>query len=150
MPWLRWESPAWRGQVISECDYAFDLARIKLAVPVPEARLYMVHDGRFKYIHADGFAPMPHDLAADPQELRDLGLDPGHAEVRARLYEALARRSRMTRTRTTLSDAAITAADKAALAYDLNLHAGILIGYWDEAELAVERAKMAAWRAAQG
>lgn len=148
LPLLQGQAPAWRKVVISEYDYAFDLARVNLAVPIPEARLYMVFDGRFKYIHADGFAPMLYDLATDPQEFTDLGTDPAHANTRARLYEALAKWSRTTRTQTTVSDTAITAADKAALAYDLNLEAGILIGYWDEAELAAEQAKRAAFKAA--
>ena len=80
VPLLRGQMPEWRGVVISEYDYAFDLARVKLAVPVPDARLYMVYDGRFKYIHADGFAPMLYDLATDPKEFRDLGRDPDHAD----------------------------------------------------------------------
>jgi len=141
LPLLHGKAPEWRRVVISEYDYAFDLARIKLAVPVPDARLYMVYDGRFKYIHADGFAPMLYDLQTDPQEFHDLGADPAQAEVRARLYEALAKWSRTTRTQTTLADADIVSSDKAAMAYDLNLEAGILIGYWDEAELAEEQAK---------
>ena len=147
LPLLRGESPEWRKVAISEYDYAFDLARIKLQVTVPDARLYMVYDGRFKYIHADGFAPMLYDLATDPQEFHDLGTDPAHAETRARLYEALAKWSRTTRTQTTVSDAEITGQDKRALAYDMNLEAGILIGYWDEHELAAEQAKRAAFAA---
>lgn len=137
-----------RRHVISEYDYAFDLARVKLKVPVPEARLYMVYDGRFKYIHADGFAPLLYDLHKDPDEFTDLGSDPAHQPVRQRLYEALAKWSRTTRTQTTVPDEAITAADKAALAYDLNIEAGILIGYWDEAELAAEREKARQFRQA--
>ena len=147
VPLLQGQSPVWRKVAISEYDYAFDLARIKLQVPVPDARLYMVYDGRFKYIHADGFAPMLYDLATDPQEFHDLGTDPAHAETRARLYEALAKWSRTTRTQTTVSDADITGQDARALAYDMNLEAGILIGYWDEAELAAEQAKRAAFAA---
>lgn len=147
LPLLRAEKPSWRKVVISEYDYAFDLARVNLAVPIPDARLYMVYDGRFKYIHADGFAPMLYDLTTDPQEFTDLGTDPAHAETRARLYEALAKWSRTTRTQTTVSDAAVTGSDKAAQAYDLNLEAGVLIGYWDEAELATEQAKRTAFKA---
>lgn len=143
---LHGQTPEWRRVVISEYDYAFDLARIKLAVPVAEARLYMVYDGRFKYIHADGFAPMLYDLATDPHEFCDLGTDPAHSATRARLYEALAKWGRTTRTQTTVSDAAITTNDKAAMAYDLNLEAGILIGYWDEAELIEEQAKRAKYK----
>ena len=130
-----------RRHVISEYDYAFDLARIKLHVPVPEARLYMVFDGRFKYIHADGFAPMLFDLELDPDEFTDLGQDCTHQPVRDRLYEALAKWSRMTRTQTTVSDEKITGSDAKALAYDQNIEAGVLIGYWDEEELDVERRK---------
>ena len=147
LPLLHGKATDWRRVVISEYDYAFDLARIKLAVPVPEARLYMVFDGRFKYIHADGFAPMLYDLAEDPQEFHDLGTDPAHAETCAGLYEALAKWSRTTRTQTTVSDDAIRNADTAAMAYDINLEAGILIGYWDEAELEAEKEKRAAFRA---
>jgi arylsulfatase A-like enzyme len=113
MPWLSGKTPNWRDYAISEYDYAFDLARIRLSVPLPDARLYMVTDGRWKYIHADGFDPMLFDLAADPQELTDLGTSPDHLPIRARLYEALSQWSRTTRTRTTMSDADITAGDAA-------------------------------------
>lgn len=150
LPWLHGITPAWRDCAISEYDYAFDLARIRLSVPLPDARLYMVTDGRWKYIHADGFAPMLYDLATDPQEFVDLGTSPDHADIRARLYEALARWSRTTRTQTTVSDAAVTALDAAALCYDTNINAGVLIGYWDEADVATEQAKRAAFLATQG
>ena len=149
MPHLRGDAPNWRRHVVSEYDYAFDLARIKLQVPVPGARLYMVFDGRFKYIHADGFAPMLYDLGTDPQELTDLGQHPAHAETRSRLYEALARWSRTTRTQTTVSDAEIAAHDEATLAYDPLIGPGVLIGYWDEEELAREREKREAYRLAR-
>ena len=142
LPLLRGEKPsAWRQIAFSEYDYAFDLARIKLAVPIPDARAYMVTDGRWKYIHADGFRPMLFDLVTDPQELNDRGGDPSCAAECARLYEHLARWSRTTRTQTTVSDADIVAMDKDAVQYDLGINPGILIGYWDEAELAAERAK---------
>ena len=149
VPHLRGDAPNWRRHVVSEYDYAFDLARIKLQVPVPDARLYMVFDGRFKYIHADGFAPMLYDLGTDPQELTDLGQHPAHAETRSRLYEALARWSRTTRTQTTVSDAEIAAHDEATLAYDPLIGPGVLIGYWDEEELAREREKREAYRLAR-
>ncbi len=142
LPMLKGETPkTWRNVVFSEYDYAFDLARITLNVPIAEARLYMVFDGRWKYIHADGFAPMLYDLHSDPDELVDRGQDPACADARARLYEALAKWSRTTRTQTTVSDDEIVASDKAMLAYDVNINPGILIGYWDEAELAAEQTK---------
>jgi len=37
----------------------------------------MIRNGRYKYIHYVGMAPMLFDLEADPHERRDLGTDPG-------------------------------------------------------------------------
>jgi arylsulfatase A-like enzyme len=146
LPLLRGERPGnWRKFAISEYDYSMDLARINLAVPISEARLYMVTDGLWKYIHADGFRPMLYDLLNDPHELVDRGADPACAAIRATLYEALAKWSRTTRTQITVSDADIVSSDDAFRNYDLNIGPGILIGYWDEAEVETERAKRAAF-----
>ena len=91
LPLLHGQKPKqWRKFAISEYDYSMDLARINLSVPIPEARLYMVTDGRWKYVHADGFRPMLYDLAADPSELHDLGNDQRFTAVKAECYEALA------------------------------------------------------------
>ena len=141
LPLMRGKQVPWRTHAISEYDYAFDLARIKLGVPVVDARLYMVTDGRWKFIFADGFSPMLFDLENDPQEFQDLGMSGDHAAIRATLYEALAKWSRITRTQTTVSDAEVMRSDEAALNYDLNVSPGILIGYWDEAELKAEKRK---------
>jgi choline-sulfatase len=37
---------------------------------------FMIRDGRFKYIHYVGYAPMLFDLSEDPEELHDLAGDP--------------------------------------------------------------------------
>lgn len=137
--------PNWRRFAISEYDYSMDLARINLSVPIAEARLYMVTDGRWKYIHADGFRPMLYDVLNDPDELVDRGSDPACADIRAELYEALAKWSRTTRTQITVSDAEIASSDDAFKNYDLNIGPGILIGYWDEAEVEHENAKRQAY-----
>ena len=54
---------------------------------------YMIRHGRFKYIHYLVAPPMLFDLAADPNERRDLGQDPAFAgvvaECRARLYRVV-------------------------------------------------------------
>ncbi len=52
---------------------------------------YMVRDDRHKYIYYsdDQFPPHLYDLRADPRELVDLGADPDHAAVRARLHGEL-------------------------------------------------------------
>jgi arylsulfatase A-like enzyme len=146
LPLLHGTTPFnWRKFAISEYDYSMDLARINLDVPIPDARLYMVTDGRWKYIHADGFRPMLYDLLNDPDELVDHGADPACAAIRAKLYEALAKWSRTTRTQITMSDAEIQSSDEAFKNYDINIGPGILIGYWDEAEVEREHAKRAAY-----
>ena len=90
MPLLRGERPAdWRKVAFSEYDYAMQDVRLKLNQPIEQCRLFMVFDGRWKYIHASGFRPMLYDLETDPQELIDRGGDPSCADVIARLQAAL-------------------------------------------------------------
>jgi len=139
MPLLTGATPAnWRDYVFSEYDYAMQTPRLALGQPVRECRLFMVADRRYKLMHAPGFRPMLFDLQEDPQELHDRGEDPALAPVRARLTDALTRWSLLGHNAVTTPDARIkTYADK-----NMQLHAGIIIGYWDEAELAAERARL--------
>jgi len=44
---------------------------------------FMIREGQYKYVYYVGYPPQLFDLAADPEELSDLGADPGHAEIRA-------------------------------------------------------------------
>ncbi|NKB56736.1 MAG: sulfatase-like hydrolase/transferase [Alphaproteobacteria bacterium] len=44
---------------------------------------FMIREGQYKYVHYVGYPPQLFDLAADPEELVDLGTDPAHAEIRA-------------------------------------------------------------------
>ena len=115
--------------MISEYDYATRQSRLDLDVDQAEARLVMIYDGRWKYIHAEGFRPLLFDLETDPDELVDLGAEPEHEAVRARLHEAMfdwARRhhSRITRTPEQV--------DRMARAQE---PPGVLIGFWDEDEM---------------
>jgi len=52
---------------------------------------FLIRHGRFKYVHYVGMPPQLFDLAADPQERRDLGQDPGHREAIAACETALRR-----------------------------------------------------------
>jgi choline-sulfatase len=45
--------------------------------------IFMVRTERYKYVHYVGYPPQLFDLAADPEETRDLGTDPAHAAARA-------------------------------------------------------------------
>ncbi|MEL6689726.1 MAG: sulfatase-like hydrolase/transferase, partial [Pseudomonadota bacterium] len=95
LPWLRGESPEWRDFVISETDYSVTPMAEKLGLADDEARLFMIFDGRWKMVHADGgFRPMLYDLETDPEELVDLGAVPEHAPQITRLYGELAKWSR--------------------------------------------------------
>ena len=109
-PWLRGETPDWREFAISEYDYSMTPMRDALGVSSRDARLFMVFDGRYKLVHAEGgFPPMLFDLEADPEEFVDLGRTPGHEAQIARLYDCLARWGRRMSQRVTRSDAEIDA-----------------------------------------
>ena len=142
LPLLRGEAPrdwppGWRRVAISEYDYSMLEARLTLKQPVADCRLYMVFDGRWKMIHATGFRPLLFDLRDDPGELRDLGADPRFAEERARLREALLDWALRDHNRITMPDTRIE-----GYAQGRQLRSGIVIGYWDAAELAAERARL--------
>jgi hypothetical protein len=101
----------------------------QLGVAPRDARLFMVADTRWKYVHAPGFRPMLFDLMNDPQELSDLGADSGYADERDRLAAELAQWGLRLSQRTTRSDAEIAAAR------GKSQRKGILVGVWDESEL---------------
>jgi arylsulfatase A-like enzyme len=137
MPFLRGErSAGWRRLVFSEYDYAMLEARVTLDQPIADCRLYMVFDGRWKYVHATGFRPMLFDLERDPQEFHDCGAELQSAGECRRLCEGLLEWALRDHNRITMPDAKI-----AAYAEGRQLKSGILIGYWDEAELAAARAE---------
>jgi arylsulfatase A-like enzyme len=114
-------------------------ARLKLNQPIERCRLFMVFDGHWKYIHASGFRPMLYDLDSDPQELVDRGEDTSCAEVITRLQAVLFDWALHPNNHITTSNEKIAAyADN-----QLQVKGGILIGIWDEAELAAIREKIA-------
>ena len=130
MPWLRGgDTSEWRPCVISEYDYSMQPASVWLGREPREARLYMIADQRWKYVHAEGFRPMLYDREADPSELRDLGADPAYAGPRARLHAALSDWALRPSQRTTRSDSQIKAMR------GRSLRRGVLIGVWDESDV---------------
>ena len=90
-PFLFGETPGdWREVAISEYDYSVTKMRDMLGVESRDARLFMVFDGRWKMIHAEGgFRPMLFDLETDPEEFNDLGDDPAYLDQIDRLYDHL-------------------------------------------------------------
>jgi arylsulfatase A-like enzyme len=115
----------WRDAVFCENTYAFrDPVRLPLGRPVDGCQMTMVRTARWKYVHYEGLRPQLFDLEADPDELKDLGADLGHAAVReemaARLFDWLRQRKRVC----TISREDIASWNRR------EVEAGILIGEW--------------------
>lgn len=129
VPLLEGRATKWRQYAISEYDYSTRQTRLDLDLNEADARLLMIFDGRWKYIHAEGFRPLLFDLESDPAELIDLGTAPEHEEIRLELHEALFAWARQHHTRITRTPEQI---DRMAAGGE---PPGILIGYWDEEEI---------------
>lgn len=110
LPWLQGAAPQWREFVISEYDYSPTPQCQALGLAPRDARLFMVFDGRYKMMHAEGgFRPMLFDLLNDPDEFFDLAkADPHDAEI-DRLYGYLAQWGRRLSQRVTRSEGEIIA-----------------------------------------
>lgn len=131
MPFLHGIEPAtWRDFAISEYDYSATPIASWLGVTPAQARLFMVADKHWKFIHAEGgFRPMLFDMIEDPGEFHDLAADPGHARVVELMYERLGRWGRRNSQRTTRSDAEI-------LDYRANAGGkGVILGAWSAADV---------------
>ena len=89
-PWLHGETPDWRTFAISEYDYSATPQAVKLGLEPRDARLFMVFDGRYKLMHAEGgLRPMLFDLETDPEEFNDLAKGDMHQGEIDRLYDYL-------------------------------------------------------------
>ncbi|MEM8742698.1 MAG: sulfatase-like hydrolase/transferase, partial [Pseudomonadota bacterium] len=128
-PLLHGQATALREICFSEYDYSTRDARRAAGVDQAAARLVMVFDGRWKYIHAEGFRPMLFDLQSDPDELVDLGGDPAFGDQIARLAAHHFAWTRQHHTRTTRSAAQVEAMT------DQQEPPGIFIAYLDREEL---------------
>ena len=123
----------WRDYCISEYDYATREARDMVGVDQGNARLTMVFDGRWKYIHVEHMRPLLFDLKTDPNERHELGGDATYQDEIARLADVHFAWSRQHHSRITMDAATVNkmAAHKEP--------PGIFIGYWDEAEIAQDK-----------
>ncbi len=90
LPWLHGKQPEWREFAVSEYDYSATPMRAALGVSNRDARLFMVFDGRYKMMHAEGgFRPMLFDLVNDPEEFVDLAKSNDHQAIIDKLYDHL-------------------------------------------------------------
>lgn len=125
LPLLRGgEASGWRDVVVSELDYAYREARRILDRSPAACRAWMARSERWKYVHWQDFPPQLFDLAADPDEFRDLGRDPAHDDVRREMRGRLLAWFMRLKRRVTVTDAQVvagTAAHKAT---------GVFFGVW--------------------
>jgi arylsulfatase A-like enzyme len=129
--------PDWRQVVFSEYDYGHQRMRVLLDREPDECRMIMVFDGRYKMVYFQGYRPLLHDLETDPEEYFDRGEDPEYAPVVERLTAHLNHWALTAKYRVTRSDSDVSA-------YATNngqLRGGIVLGFWDEAELLAARKK---------
>ncbi|MFN3147302.1 MAG: sulfatase-like hydrolase/transferase [Paracoccaceae bacterium] len=129
LPLLHGDTPPWRDTVFSELDYSFRQQRRDLGLPPHAARAYAMRDDRWNFVFHERFPPQLFDLTNDPDELVDLGRDPGYAPVcrdlERRLFDWLRHRAR----RSTISDAGIEERTEAWRQH------GIYAGAWSPEEV---------------
>lgn len=109
LPFLRGETPEWREFAVSEYDYSTSPMAEALGVAPRDARLFMIADKRWKFMHAEGFRPVLFDMKSDPEEYHDLGEDPEHVDIISMMYERLGQWARRMSQRTTMPDSRIMA-----------------------------------------
>lgn len=136
IPILHGEAADWRDHCISEYDYSTRDARREIGVDQADARLVMVFDGRWKYIHVETMRPMLFDLETDPEELHDLGADPAYADQIKRLSDLHFSWARKHHTRITRPPEIIEAMT------DDGEPDGIIIAYLNEEEAAAGGIKL--------
>lgn len=136
MPLLHGGAAPAREVVISEYFYGARPHASHLAPQVSDCNMVMAFDGRWKLVTVQGHRPILFDLETDPDEFDDLGADPSYAAQIARLQGHIHAWALGQHARVTMPDSAIL-----SKRYD-EARDGILLGFWDEQELAE-------WRAAQ-
>ncbi len=103
----------WREFAVSEYDYSSSPMAANLKLAPRDARLFMVTDKRWKFMHAEGegddgpFPPMLFDLQEDPQEFHDLGRSAAHQQVIDLMYQRLGQWGRRMSQRNTISEQTI-------------------------------------------
>jgi len=127
-PLLQGRQVDWRDYCVSEYDYATRDARRDIGVDQADARLAMIFDGRWKYIHVETMRPILFDLENDPDELTDLGEDPAFQDHIGRLRDLHFEWSRKHHSRITRTPEIIERMT------DDKEPPGITIAYWDKSE----------------
>ena len=141
-PWLEGDSliPVLHGdpavgaqRVVCETDYGF----LEMANHLPptdrvrERRATMLRNDRYKYILSETGPNLLYDLEDDPDEFVDRSSDPGRATIVADLHDQLFEWFRTRNHDPTYADATMSGMAQPGR----TATSGIMIGYWDEADL---------------
>ncbi len=135
---LHGEGSTKRTGVVCEADFGFlEMAnRLPAADDLRSRRATMLRGDRYKYVLTEIGPNLMFDLEEDPQELTDRIDDPALAGVRADMHEELFDWFRLRR-----HDATTTAGHLTRMgAPGHTANRGIMIGYWDEEEMAAGKA----------
>ncbi len=99
-----------------------------------DARLFMIADKRWKFMHVEGgFRPILFDLENDPDEFQDLGASEAHTDIIELMYQRLGQWARRMSQRTTkFEQDLLQARQRKAGAV------GVLIGVYDENDVPAE------------
>ena len=135
-PLLHGQDVKWRDYAVSEYDYSTRDARRMVGVDQADARLVMIFDGRWKYIHVEKMRPMLFDLETDPGEVTDLATVPVYADHLTRLSDAHFSWARQHHTRITRDTATV---EKMT---DGKEPPGVYIAYLDRDEALAEGRKL--------
>lgn len=137
-PLLHGHATKLRDFAVSEYDYSTRGARKTVGVDQNDARLVMIFDGRWKYIHVEHMRPLLFDLQTDPNELSDLGNDPTFADQIDRMKELHFAWARQHHNRITRTAAAVN------MMADRGEPPGIYIGFHEEKDVLAEGMKLPA------
>jgi arylsulfatase A-like enzyme len=118
-----------RNYCVSEYDYAAREPRRAIGIDQSNARMVMIFDGRWKYVHVEQMRPLLFDLLTDPNELNDLGADPTYSKELERLKALHFDWSRKHHNRITRS------VEEVEKITDRGAPPGILIGYTNKKEV---------------
>ena len=125
LPLTRGEQPpAWRDTTVSELDFSYKAARLRLGLAVDECYGWSLRNERWRYVYWLSAPEQLYDLQVDPEQFVDLGRSAAtegiRRELREQLLAWLARRKR----RTTVTF------DQVERGTDRHKSAGVFFGQW--------------------
>lgn len=134
MGYLHGKTPVeWRDYAVSEYDYSPSPAADRLGLAPKDARLFMIVDHQWKFIHAEGgFRPLLFDLVGDCEELVDLGANAEYEEIIDMMYARLAKWARRLSQQATMSNEKLRKMRKGPN------RKGILLGLFEEGDVPEE------------